>query len=1201
MQLAELIINSLATDNFLTEAMVQNLGDNELLDILQKKDTEKLAYWLNFHSFTKYRLEKALQKFEDFDVSKPQAEQVTAVNSVMKNHFEEILKKKELKKFLAEDFSKLAYIERKNLLSDLMDVALKGGRPINSHYLEYLLNAKMRRNETLGRHLQVEYVSAKEYAAESTTRKLAKKMLAMKPGERKQFFYFYLGEEHSYGFDVEVTKEGKINIFCFESAADPRHLAGVDQLYKYLSKSGREFDIKSTRAEYQMDSYNCGTYTLGVINELAKYDHVYDYLPTEYTPNKDIENIKESSSQNALGRVTKYTFNNLDKITWVNLHDMPIKIISMGQSYTQMENNLKVSQNFDLDAEKFVKQARIRDQYDEKQEKTTKYINRKREHIREYLKKAADTIIKPAYEEYVKEHPIFKRIDEGEKIDFHKEIIENDKYPTIEEKSKLMETYLKIILLRNNIGTGSYPYKEAIAVMPPQDLKAFLELRNEYLIFLSKLSLKEFKNAYNDYNGPLRTDIDQYIDLSKLNFSVTPVTEVLWTKLPDRMTEILTTDSEWQYPRFFKIPNPLVFDPKNIANITEDNIKSTLKKAQATYINSKGQSAIATKDILDFLENYYYQINKAIPEESNEKLRLIGMIQNVFIHYLRELPDINTVVSKISHGNLFDNSLDIISAMKLDPPLKSSIETLSELFSIGELAYLPENLGKNFAKYFPVIDKTNPILKMVEDKKNLKFFTSENIINAINDFEAKFAYSQNGSLFPKSKSLEYLQDTFSKILEIDQKENKYTVGELEKIFHEMSHAYFVIADEMNDAGQTAWLSDRGLLSSNLHLLLSEKKPPLTVKSIMQELEYIKDPFLKIQIVKTSFKTIKENAYDTYTNKSILSLSPFSYRQMADMGALQKVFILALEEAIQKNKDGKLNSTITLAVANAKSLIDFDPSPFAGFFESETRKKVKNLLLSNPTTKKEMEKETQQMEQQQKPQTEGGVGVLVTKISSLYATKKVKSAGEAALEYYHSKPQLIDISSNIVSDKAHNLDMYMFSSSSNNPFSTLWVSYGSSKRNRSDNEYDWKFNISVDEKDMEKALPIIIEAVAKYEIGALKVMSPGQVKFTRNDKDMLGREFVLYCHYNPEITAEKWLDIIKEIESNLEQNGINPSVEECPKSNRQLGKYTSYTHEAWTAHRLNVPFKEGIKESGLDDEDPFEKFTYQEEAKKTSHR
>ncbi len=213
--------------------------------------------------------------------------------------------------------------------------------------------------------------------------------------------------------------------------------------------------------------------------------------------------------------------------------------------------------------------------------------------------------------------------------------------------------------------------------------------------------------------------------------------------------------------------------------------------------------------------------------------------------------------------------------------------------------------------------------------------------------------------------------------------------------------------------------------------------------------------------------------------------------------------------------------------------------------------------------------------------------------------KLKNIKEIASAYYDIKPQ----------EDLPNTGRYQRESFSRLNFKlemfhfgypeadTRWIAYERlSPPVKTIDKFDWKFNLAIHKDDLARAFPIVADLANELNLGLFKIMSQSQAnRVQQNDtKTMIGREIVIYRNANLELDAEKWIQIITKIESSLKKAGIRSSTDTPPLSNKKLGKYTSYTHGAWTNEKMDVPFSEGIVETALDDEDLFRDYEYDEQ-------
>ncbi len=375
-----------------------------------------------------------------------------------------------------------------------------------------ILNAKNRRLRELGRSGHLIPIRCADYASKATARKLAKAIAGLGMGDRRQFLYNHLNGNHTIGFDVERDRSGVYKIFCFESAADPKHMEALDLLYKELTKKGLKFEIKSCQSQLQKDEYNCSVYTLAVLSELSKYDHVFDYLPTEYLEELSLKTTKEIKIEESFTKKRTVKLDNMDKISWVKLSDMPTKVIAMSQSYQAMEQALKKSKDFDLDPAVFIQLHKKKYHFDQSNEQSTKYVNQRRKHIVDRLDASIKPMLEKSYSKFLKELPLLGLIDEGKVPDFHKEITEN-KAMTLDEKMAYIEKLFFVITEKYKIG-GYFDSFEDISKVPPHYLQSLLLLRNEYLRLLSSKPRVEYEEFFKNRlrGSPLNYQLETHCE-----------------------------------------------------------------------------------------------------------------------------------------------------------------------------------------------------------------------------------------------------------------------------------------------------------------------------------------------------------------------------------------------------------------------------------------------------------------------------------------------------------------------------------------------------------------------------------------------------------------------------------------------------------------------------------------------------------------
>lgn len=471
------------------KAIFTGQPDSELATLINRKDEEGLAYWLHFNSFIKYQLRKVIQSANNDTLSD---ELVKNVRLILTKHLKELEDKKKLMIYESADFSTDEYMQLRKVYDS---VRYKRDRqPFEARDIAPILNAKNRRLRELGRSGHLIPIRCADYASQATARKLAKAIAGLGVGDRRQYLYNHLNGNHTIGFDVERDRSGVYKIFCFESAADPKHMEALDLLYKELTKKGIKFEIKSCQSQLQKDEYNCSVYTLAVLSELSKYDHAFDYLPTEYSEELSLKTTKEIKIEENYTKKRTVKLDNMDKISWVKLSDMSTKVIAMSQSYQAMEQALKKSKDFDLDPAVFIQLHKKKYHFDQSNEQSTKYVNQRRKHIVDRLDASIKPMLEKSYSKFLKELPLLGLIDGGKVPDFYKEITEK-KAMNIDEKMAYIEKLFFVITEKYKIG-GLFDSFEDISKVPPNYLKSLLLLRNEYLRLLSSKPREEYEEFF---------------------------------------------------------------------------------------------------------------------------------------------------------------------------------------------------------------------------------------------------------------------------------------------------------------------------------------------------------------------------------------------------------------------------------------------------------------------------------------------------------------------------------------------------------------------------------------------------------------------------------------------------------------------------------------------------------------------------------
>ncbi|KTD83122.1 hypothetical protein [Legionella waltersii] len=569
--------------------------ESELATLISKKDENGLAYWLHFNSFIKYQLRQIIQSANSNTLSD---ELVKNVRLILTKHLKELEDKKKLMTYESADFSTDEYMQLRKVYDS---VRYKRDRqPFEARDIAPILNAKNRRLRELGRSGHLIPIRCADYASKATARKLAKAIAGLGMGDRRQYLYSHLNGNHTIGFDVERDRSGVYKIFCFESAADPKHMEALDLLYKELTKKGLKFEIKTCQSQLQKDEYNCSVYTMAVLSELSKYDHVFDYLPEQSEEELSLKAKKEIEIEEGYAKKRKVKLENIEKITWVRLSDMPTKVIAMGQSYQAMEQALKKSKDFDLDPAVFIQLHKKKYHFDQSNENSTKYINQRRKHIVDKLDVSIQPILEKSYSKFLKELPLLRLIDEGKVPDFEKEITDNETM-SVDEKMAYIEKLFFVITEKYKI-RGSFDSFEEISKVPPHYLSSLLLLRNEYLLLLASKPRTEYEEFFKNKprSSPLFYKLEEHCKKIPSVMRVKSLSSLFKELFPKQfVAEYYQTQDSCED---LKLKNPLTALFQDNSRIKAAEVMEQLNAFEKEYGGSPSQDLFINSKIIEFLD-----------------------------------------------------------------------------------------------------------------------------------------------------------------------------------------------------------------------------------------------------------------------------------------------------------------------------------------------------------------------------------------------------------------------------------------------------------------------------------------------------------------------------------------------------------------------------------------------------------------------
>lgn len=1011
-QLAQLILACHAQ-----KPLFNGKPEAELAGLIMNNDVTQLAYWLQFNSFLRYQLQKIMESANAQELSDTL---IHKIHERLADYFHEQKTKKTIATYEEKDFVSRDYVK----LHDLEKLYQNLNATLDSSDILPILNAKNRRQKEMGRSGILIAIRRASYASEATARKFARILSELAPGERKQYVYYHKNGRHTIGFDVERDRSGSYRIFCFESAADPKHFEALDLLYKELNKRGLSFEIKSCQSQLQKDTYNCSIYTLAALSELSKYDHVFDYLPSQYEEVQSLKTTKKVTISTLAGLRTTH-FDHMDKISWVPLHAMPIKIIAMAQSYDTMSKTLQKSKDFDVDPEGFLDWHKKKFRFEPSREQETKYVNQRRKNIVKQLNQAMEPILKSAYTQFINQLPLLAFIDQGETPDFKKEISDNPSW-SIDEKLAHIEKLFFAITRQHQIN----PSNPALASVKPHYLMSLLLLRHEYLRLLSLKPREEYEKYFKEGK-----------EGSILRYAL---------EKPCSQLAIATPVS---LQRVFKASFPK-----------------------------------------EFVNEYYMWIN------TFTDLQITNPLLAVFTGSIVQSQEVVAL-------------LDSFEKEYVDGSDASLMMTTGKLFEFLHPIMadcLSYNSATHLLKASAGIEPVD-LLESIESHVHRAFIFSE-------DGQCYFYHKDNT---PPLRAIDVNPASLQKVVSLVEQEIKIRGENTKEVV------------DLNNKPVKTILSHLQPLLNDISLLTGST--PYSDKEIIQKRNLLMLREIYLNYLFRLFNQDKKLALDYWSSWKSELFAPLK--------------LLSRDYPLSQNALDAVT-----ALNNAEKSVSMDNNNTA----SSLSDRMSNAL--------------------------SGI------VEMTYSFFKPSSLRDIVMNYYvkESKEEM-------ECDTYEKYDKLNFKLKLFQPMErdTRWVQYERCHPPVKPLESDWKFNVSIHKDDLSKAFPVVAEIANRHGLGVLKIMTAAHANRVHkyNNKNMIGREIVIYRNPNLDIRAAQWIEIINELESGLKKTGIRTSTDRCPSSNRQLGKYTSYTHEAWTDSQMNIPFAEGIVETALEEDDPFADYEY----------
>ncbi|HAT8859674.1 TPA: hypothetical protein ACIZCU_002116, partial [Legionella pneumophila] len=964
-------------------------------------EEENLAYWLNYKSFLKYKIQQLASKYQITDADNFPENLKTEVRQLLDKYFELKEMKKELPKLILDDYEVTNYLELRSKKEKTMSFT------VTPELTRALLKGLNRIRKAIGNRIVLEEITTKEYAPQGTVYKLARRIKDLKPGERKQFVYYHTNKQHAVAFDVE-NRGGTLKIFCFDSSKDETQLEAIDLLIDKLQKDKVKFEIKACQAGIQKDETNCSIFSILALKEFAKYDHVFDYLPEKCEEDEHLKKQSKATVSTGLSKDREVTLHNMYKVGWIKIKDMPTRIISMDQSYTEMESILRVSNQFDLDAKKFSQAHKDYMDISEDSENNKKLVNVKRKLLDQRSKSVLSEAETKLFEKHLESIPALSFMKEKQDLNI-KEILQNEK--TIEEKLELIRTVFLAIVDIYKIA----PYNNLTNhSMPDHVARALLNLRNEFLILVCR-SDEEVKQKYlftRPKKPPLNFKADSILD--KPGFergNIHKAFDILLSNLNDKM----------ERRKFFKrfasdeleMPSLVLGD-----SIEESKVREQIERLE----NEFGYDKNAKDDAFDQAE---FMLKKISGYSSRNCFELINY----------KTPMTPIFIAKEAEVQVRSNSNNSNMIQKLEKEKNLPAYVYTEE---GNLYYLDRWNSQDFLSKIPI----------------------------------------NGSQ----------QKTIIELLGNDVSAN-------------------------NKLGKPKYIQNTQaikLLNHDSYTVAGSRKEALKTLAFMLnfELEY-----LGIMYEKDKDKAITH--FDNYYY-SLFKIIPRKTLEESVLSQLsdtkQQLFFTLIkhrEDVMNRLSESYSSSGPREPSPSKPSLI----STFLSFFSISS-----NDLNESHTTNNGLK--------------EGDDNSIV--------------------DYYK----------NAKTDSECGRKSFMNFSMST--FDNNWVAYTKSNLGGVDiNKPDWKINLSIHQDDIVKALPIIAKIALDNDLGSFKVMTKKYAEQCQNKKTMKGREFVIFNSANPDFDAQKFIQILSKIEESLKKAQVRNSTDNPPRSNRKLGYYSSYTHDAWT--------------------------------------
>lgn len=1190
--LAKLIltIKNLGKLSFLEQKLTD---ENKKYGLLQKhlleNDIEGLAYWLNFNSFIKYQLEKSLANTVVL-LDNPDENTINKITDILRSYHDECLIKQSLPKFVEQDFDLKP--EASDTPYKLFDKASRAkkmfdpvrGKPIVASGLEHLLIAKNRRNKLLKRHFNAMCISYNKHQAErmfasyaqelthitdrklylhrlnsiTSFKQLTNEIENLSQGERKQIIYYQkLGHGHAYGFDLERDTNGKINIFCFESAAHNLQPDGLEELYQYLTNSGVTFELKAYRqAALQYDNINCTLFTVSCLNEFAKYEHVFDYLPSELAEDTASKKLTEASiclvnpeklatmpENEAKEAYIKIPLQHMSKIEWVLLSDLPLRILCLSQSYTVMKTVLdqklkKPTPLFDLDPEEFVK--RHKQYYNVGDQKDKNAISKKREAIHQRIQTFIDNNLAkniPAnlavlYNIIIFNHPSLKPDEflaflENSQLNIGQLFIIID---LVEKNAKKRTGLINpaddnqfnlLLCLRYHFFKLFFAcIKEIVKDTDPKSMKKKLQLT-----FKLK-SILNFDPVMYRFDDALTT-VSDYSNISantEANEGMTLHPRLFMNKYlqPGEIACVRNILDPNDYPTDF---HPSAFEIKNalvsLKDFTTENVLTILDHICKPFFTPKNFLSYGAKLFATLFESPNF----------NDSQKII--LTNVYFSLLARTPN-------------FDHAFN------------TTMKEIENAFARLNITSKQSSLGKVNTELSNSEDEDDELFSGSEDKDNELFSGSEDILMNEESSQMKKLAVADSSNFVTDIFLPNLDNhIFSKCTDDD-----FKYAFIEEVC--LKNKFPRLTAILNKSSQDPLSYFFPMLFNNE----IESIDPVELSSVLDKLNNVQYKIEFLNRLHKSFINLSGNSSADSTKTSSAKIAILSQCLNHLLGEIKELY---------KNEKANEETSFEEFLQNLITQSEIDEENDIPSLIGGARDAISTIMatVDNETISEQpMEEDKNEQALDSRESTKPLDSTTIQEEIKLSAEERLKWCAKRIVEFYKTE-------TDSPNDALNNLSIIRYGDSSNPSGLNVNSMYGF-VLNSNAKINQWIVNLHIQAADIPKALEIVAGCIENYDIVKLVV------KTMRNATKSIGYEISIQT--NKTVDKDTLCKLVDELEHKLTEAQIKPSIGITPKNDNRIGVYSTYSNERWSYNQCNsFTFKKGLKVKALEANDPFANF------------